>query len=38
MYNPDEIDNIKLLLAVSGAGKTRMLFELLYSNFGYYFT
>jgi hypothetical protein len=37
-YNFDNIDNVKLLLAVSGAGKTRMLLELLYSNFGYYFT
>jgi hypothetical protein len=31
-------DNVKLVLAVSGAGKTRMLLELLHSNFGYYFT
>ena len=37
-YNLDNVDNVKLLLAVSGAGKTRMLLELLYSNFGYYFT
>jgi hypothetical protein len=37
-YNLDTVDNVKLLLAVSGAGKTRMLLELLYSNFGYYFT
>ena len=37
-YALDSIDNVKLLLAVSGAGKTRMLLELLYSNFGYYFT
>jgi hypothetical protein len=37
-YNLDNIDNVKLLLAVSGAGKTRMILELLYSNFGYYFT
>ena len=37
-YNYDNVDNVKLLLAVSGAGKTRMLLELLYSNFGYYFT
>jgi len=37
-YNIDDVDNVKLLLAVSGAGKTRMLLELLYSNFGYYFT
>ncbi|KAJ3317586.1 hypothetical protein HDV06_001377 [Boothiomyces sp. JEL0866] len=37
-YVPNDVDNVKLLLAVSGAGKTRMLLELLYSNFGYYFT
>ena len=37
-YNLDNVDNVKLILAVSGAGKTRMLLELLYSNFGYYFT
>lgn len=37
-YKLDNVDNIKLILAVSGAGKTRMLLELLYSNFGYYFT
>lgn len=37
-YNLDNVDNVKLLLAVSGAGKTRMLLELLYSNLGYYFT
>jgi hypothetical protein len=37
-YNLDNVDNVKLLLAVSGAGKTRTLLELLYSNFGYYFT
>ncbi|KAI8897303.1 hypothetical protein BC833DRAFT_615154 [Globomyces pollinis-pini] len=37
-YNLDNVDNIKLILAVSGAGKTRMLLELLHSNFGYYFT
>ena len=36
--NLDNVDNVKLLLAVSGAGKTRTLLELLYSNFGYYFT
>ena len=34
----DNVDNVKLILAVSGAGKTRMLLELLNSNFGYYFT
>jgi hypothetical protein len=37
-YNLDTDDNVKVLLAVSGAGKTRMLLELLHSNFGYYFT
>jgi hypothetical protein len=38
LYQPDDDkDNIKLLLAASGAGKTRLLLELLYSNFGYYF-
>ncbi|KAI8900776.1 hypothetical protein BC833DRAFT_580484 [Globomyces pollinis-pini] len=37
-YNLDDIDNVKLILGVSGAGKTRMLLELLYANFGYYFT
>ena len=37
-YHPDTIDNVKIVLAVSGAGKTRMLLELLYSSFGYYFT
>ena len=37
-YNLDDVDNVKLLLAVSGAGKTRMVLELLYTNFGYYFT
>jgi hypothetical protein len=37
-YNFDDVDNVNLLLAVSGAGKTRTLLELLYSNFGYYFT
>jgi len=37
-YNLDDVDNVKLLLAVSGAGKTRTLLELLHSNFGYYFT
>ena len=36
-YDPNDVDNVKLLIAVSGAGKTRMLLELLYSNFGYYF-
>ena len=37
-YVPNESDNVKLVLAVSGAGKTRMLLELLYSTLGYYFT
>ncbi|OAJ32827.1 hypothetical protein BDEG_28707 [Batrachochytrium dendrobatidis JEL423] len=36
-YQIDNVDNIKLFFAVSGAGKTRMFLELLYSNFGYYF-
>jgi len=36
-YNPDNTDDIKVLLAVSGAGKTRLLLELLYSRYGYYF-
>ncbi|EGF78808.1 hypothetical protein BATDEDRAFT_26131 [Batrachochytrium dendrobatidis JAM81] len=36
-YQIDDVDNIKLFFAVSGAGKTRMFLELLYSNFGYYF-
>jgi hypothetical protein len=36
-YNPDEEDDIKVFLAVSGAGKTRTLLELLYSRYGYYF-
>jgi len=36
-YNPDNTDDIKVLLAVSGAGKTRLLLELLYSRHGYYF-
>lgn len=37
-YVPDKVDNVKLLLAISGSGKTRMLLELLHSNFGYFFT
>ena len=37
-YNLDSENNIKVLLAVSGAGKTRMILELLFQNFGYYFT
>ena len=36
-FRPDNEDNIKVLLAVSGAGKTRLLLELLYKKFGYYF-
>jgi len=36
-YNPDNTDDVKVLLAVSGAGKTRLLLELLYSRYGYYF-
>ena len=36
-YVPNDANNVKIVLAVSGAGKTRMLLELLYSNFGYYF-
>ncbi|KAI8892222.1 hypothetical protein BC833DRAFT_533201 [Globomyces pollinis-pini] len=37
-YIPNSEDNVKLVLAVSGAGKTRMLLELLYLTPGYYFT
>lgn len=37
-YIPDNADNVKLLIAVSGAGKTRTMLEILYKNFGYYFT
>jgi len=36
-YNPDNTDDIKVLLAVLGAGKTQLLLELLYSRYGYYF-
>jgi hypothetical protein len=36
-YCLDNEDNVKLLLGVSGAGKTRQLLELLYVNHGYYF-
>jgi hypothetical protein len=36
-YLPDADDNVKILLAVSGAGKTRLLLELLHSRPGYYF-
>ncbi|KAJ3122181.1 hypothetical protein HK098_003059 [Nowakowskiella sp. JEL0407] len=35
MLNND--NNVKILLSVSGAGKTRCLLELLYHRFGYYF-
>jgi hypothetical protein len=37
-YVPDEEDNVKILLAVSGAGKTRTLLELLHDHYGYYYT
>ena len=37
-YIPGNSDNVKILLAVSGAGKTRLILELLYHQFGYYFT
>jgi hypothetical protein len=36
-YSLDDEDNVKILLGVSGAGKTRQLLELLYMNHGYYF-
>jgi hypothetical protein len=36
-YEPDQLNNLKVLLAVSGAGKTRLLLELLYKRRGYYF-
>ncbi|KAI9346100.1 hypothetical protein BDR26DRAFT_817945 [Obelidium mucronatum] len=36
-YTLDDIDNIKVLLAVSGSGKTRQLLELLYIQHGFYF-
>jgi hypothetical protein len=36
-YIPDNTNNVKLMLAVSGAGKTRLLLELLHSRPGYYF-
>lgn len=35
-YSLDDEDNVKLLLEVSGAGKTRQLLEMLYQKFGYY--
>ncbi|KAI3633320.1 hypothetical protein MIR68_008267 [Amoeboaphelidium protococcarum] len=34
----DGLDDVKIALAVSGAGKTRLLLELLYQYGGYYFT
>jgi hypothetical protein len=37
-YNYSSDNNVKIVLAVSGAGKTRMLLELLHSTRGYYFT
>ncbi|KAI9318855.1 hypothetical protein BDR26DRAFT_913465 [Obelidium mucronatum] len=36
-YNFGDENNIKVLLGVSGAGKTRLLLEHLYIEFGYYF-
>ena len=36
-YELDDSNNVKILLAVSGAGKTRTLLELLYQQVGYYF-
>ncbi|KAI8823930.1 hypothetical protein BJ741DRAFT_714983 [Chytriomyces cf. hyalinus JEL632] len=36
-YQLDEVDNVKILLHVSGAGKTRQLLEMLWMKFGYYF-
>ncbi|KAJ3369139.1 hypothetical protein HDU84_001585, partial [Entophlyctis sp. JEL0112] len=36
-YSLDGDDNIKVLLSVSGSGKTRQLLELLFKQFGYYF-
>ncbi|KAJ3230321.1 hypothetical protein HDU78_008492, partial [Chytriomyces hyalinus] len=36
-YQLDNVDNVKILLLVSGAGKTRQLLEMLYMKFGYYF-
>ncbi|KAJ3307851.1 hypothetical protein HDV04_002450, partial [Boothiomyces sp. JEL0838] len=37
-YQFDGVNDVKVALGVSGAGKTRMLLELLYSNYGYFFT
>ncbi|KAJ3356663.1 hypothetical protein HDU83_000525 [Entophlyctis luteolus] len=36
-YSLDADNNIKVLLSVSGSGKTRQLLELLFNQFGYYF-
>jgi hypothetical protein len=36
-YSLDEVDDITVLLGVSGAGKTRQVLELLNARFGYYF-
>ncbi|KAJ3377758.1 hypothetical protein HDU84_008248 [Entophlyctis sp. JEL0112] len=36
-YSLDAENNIKVLLSVSGSGKTRQLLELLFNQFGYYF-
>ncbi|KAI8845365.1 hypothetical protein BJ741DRAFT_145871 [Chytriomyces cf. hyalinus JEL632] len=36
-YQLDKVDNVKMLLHVSGAGKTRQLLEMLWMKFGYYF-
>ncbi|KAJ3342997.1 hypothetical protein HDU83_005842 [Entophlyctis luteolus] len=36
-YQLDDENNVKLLLLVSGAGKTRQLLEMLTQKFGYYF-
>ncbi|KAI8823940.1 hypothetical protein BJ741DRAFT_714992 [Chytriomyces cf. hyalinus JEL632] len=36
-YQLDKVDNVKILLHVSGAGKTRQLLEMLWMKFGYYF-
>ena len=36
-YTPNDTDNVKLILALSGACKTRLLLELLFTTPGYYF-
>ncbi|TPX75516.1 hypothetical protein CcCBS67573_g03216 [Chytriomyces confervae] len=36
-HSLDASDNIKVLVSISGSGKTRQLLELLYSQFGYFF-